>query len=70
MTQSKVTIESVAVALLKKGRSAQETLESVKKVFPNCSTSIKCIYYYSSKHKIGLKSSQEVDMAALKALGL
>lgn len=72
MTQStsSPTIESIAVKLLKSGKSAKETLALVKKVFPKCQTSIKCIYYYSSKHNIGLKKSQEVDLVALKALGL
>lgn len=63
-----VTIESVAVKLLKSGKSAKETLESVRKVFPQAKTSMKCIYYYSSKHKLGLQKSQVVDAEALRAL--
>lgn len=61
-----MTIEQFSVKCLTKGKSAQETLELVKRVFPSCQTSIKCIYYYSSKYKIGLKRSQEVNQEELE----
>lgn len=63
-----VTIEGIAVQLLKSGKSAKETLAAVKRVFPKASTTIKCIYFYSSKHKLGLQRGAEVDEAALKAV--
>lgn len=65
-----MTIEQFSVKMLQGGKSAQETLGLVKKVFPNSKTSIKCIYYYSSKYGIGLKKSQVVNDEELKkALG-
>lgn len=62
----KMTIGQFATLSLQKGKSAQETLDLVKAVFPNCSTSIKCIYYYASKAKIGLKKAQVVDDVKMK----
>jgi len=53
--------------MLQAGKSAKEVLSLVKKVFPQSNTSIKCIYYYSSKYGIGLKRSQVVDDKELKA---
>lgn len=61
-----MTIGQFATQMLQKGKSAQETLELVKKVFPNANTSIKCIYYYSSKAKIGLKKAQVVNQEELE----
>jgi hypothetical protein len=61
-----MTIEQFCVTMLKKGKSAKETLELSRKVFPSSNTSIKCIYYYSSKHKIGLSRKVEIDQDALK----
>ena len=63
-----MTIESVAVKCLRAGLSVTETLSEVKKVFPNCETTKKCIYYYSSKYKIRQNSSNEVDESALEDL--
>lgn len=62
---TKLTIESLSVELLRAGFSAKETLERVRRVFPSSQTSIKCIYYYSSKYKIGLTAQKEVDQDEL-----
>lgn len=61
-----MTIEQFSVSMLKKGMSAKECLAAVREVFPESNTSIKCIYYYSSKYSIGLKKSQVVDSEKLK----
>ncbi len=66
MTKSNVTIGGIATDLLKSGKSAQETLEIVQRVFPGCKTTIKCIYYYASKAKVALQPKQNVDAAELK----
>lgn len=62
-----MTIEQFCVKMLQAGKSAKETLALAKGVFPNSNTSIKCIYYYSSKYGIGLKKAQVIDDKALKA---
>lgn len=62
-----MTIGQFATQCLSKGKTAQETLALVKKVFPQSQTSIKCIYYYASKAKIKLAKAQVVDNDALKA---
>lgn len=62
-----MTIGTFATTCLQKGKSAKETLEMVKKVFPNSNTSMKCIYYYASKAKIKLAKAQVVDDKELKA---
>ncbi len=62
-----MTIEQFCKTMLLKGKTAQETLDLVKQVYPQSSTSIKCIYYYSSKYKIKLKKSQEINQDALEA---
>ena len=61
-----MTIEQFVVKMLQSGKGSNETLSLVKKVFPNSRTSIKCIYYYSSKHKIKLGGSQVVDQVELE----
>lgn len=66
-----MTIGQFSTKMLIAGKSAQETLDLVKKVFPNSKTTIKCIYYYSSKAKIGLKKGQVIDQVEMdKALGV
>lgn len=65
MTQSKVTIGNIATQLLKSGKSAEETLQAVKRVFPECQTTMKCIYYYASKAGIQLRKASVVDAKAL-----
>lgn len=60
-----MTIEKFVVMCLTKGKSAKETLELVYQVFPSCNTSLKCIYYYSSKHKLNLQKKSNVDLDAL-----
>lgn len=62
-----MTIGQFATTCLQKGKSAKETLELVKKVFPNSNTSMKCIYYYASKAKVKLAKAQVVNEDALKA---
>ena len=62
-----MTIGQFATQMLQGGKTAQETLALVKKVFPNSQTTIKCIYFYASKAKVGLKKTQVVDADALKA---
>lgn len=62
-----MTIGEFATLNLQKGKSAQETLAAVKAVFPSCSTTIKCIYFYASKAKIGLAKKSTADPVALKA---
>jgi hypothetical protein len=59
--KTQVTIGKFATMCLEKGKSAQETLELVKRVYPTCNTSIKCIYYYASKAKIKLAKGSECD---------
>lgn len=61
-----MTIGQFATKMLQSGKSAQETLSLVHKVFPNSKTSIKCIYFYSSKAKIGLKKAQEINEEELE----
>lgn len=61
-----MTIGQFATQSLKAGKSAKETLELVKRVFPGCNTSMKCIYYYASKAKIKLAKSAAVDADELK----
>lgn len=61
-----MTIGTFATTCLTKGKSAKETLELVKKVFPNSNTSMKCIYYYASKAKIKLAKVAVVDEKELK----
>ena len=65
---SKLTIESLSVELLKSGFNPKETLERVKRVFPSCKTTLKGIYFYSSKYKVGLTSSQQVNTSELEAI--
>ena len=62
-----MTIGQFATLCLQKGKSAQDTLDLVKKVYPSCNTSIKCIYYYASKAKIKLGHKAEVDKKAMQA---
>lgn len=62
-----MNIGQFATTLLKSGKSAQETLGTVQKVFPGCKTSMKCIYYYASKAKIKLGSGAVADQKLLKA---
>lgn len=61
-----MTIGTFATQALKAGKSAQETLALVKKVFPKSQTSIKCIYYYASKAQVRLKKAQEINQAELE----
>ena len=61
-----MTIEKFAVEMLKKGMSAKDCLAAVREVFPQSDTSIKCIYYYSSKYGIKLKKAQVVNDDLLK----
>lgn len=66
-----MTIGQFSEECLLGGKNAQETLDLVKKVFPNSQTSLKCIYYYSSKlHKEGkfggLKKTQVVNEEEMK----
>lgn len=65
-----MTIGNLIQQLLVSGKSATETLETVRRVFPNCQTSLKCVYYYSSKLRKankfdGLKKEQVIDSAEL-----
>ena len=71
MTQNKdnkVTIGGIATRLLKAGKSAEETLAAVKRVFPEAQTTKKCIYFYASQAGIQLRRAAVVDEKALKAL--
>lgn len=61
-----MTIGTFATQALKAGKSAQDTLALVKKVFPNSQTSIKCIYFYASKAQLKLKKTQEVNQEELE----
>lgn len=61
-----MTIGQLATTALLKGKSAQETLEIVKRVFPQAKTTMKCIYYYSSKAGIKLKKGSECNESELK----
>lgn len=75
MDNQQVTgIGQFATLCLEKGKTAQETLDMVKQVFPNCTTTLKGIYFYASKAKIRLGRQAEVDKAAanraLVALGV
>lgn len=54
------TIQSVAIAALKAGTSAKDTLALVLKEFPNAKTSIACIYWYANKNDIKLQKAAAV----------
>lgn len=62
---SSLTIESLAVELMKAGQSPKEALVKVRRVFPQAQTSIKCMYHYSSKHKLNLTRAHEINREAL-----
>lgn len=49
------TIQSVAIAALKEGKGAKETLAIVKEQFPDAKTSMACIYWYANKNDIKLQ---------------
>lgn len=63
-----ITIGQLAVRLLESGKSAKQTLEAVKRVFPECKTTMKCIYYYSSKAKVRLVRTSAVDQDELASV--
>lgn len=63
-----VTIGGIATQLLKAGKSAEETLAAVLRVFPEAQTTKKCIYFYASQAGIQLRRAAVVDEKALKAL--
>ena len=62
-----MTIGKFAEQCLRAGKSAKETLAMVKKVFPECKTTMKCVYYYASKAGIKLTKSAVVDQKQLEA---
>jgi hypothetical protein len=59
------TIEGFAVTCMLKGKSAKETLALVLKVFPSAKSTMKCMYHYSSKYKLGLGSKAKADQSEL-----
>lgn len=63
-----MNIGQFATKALLAGKTAQETLDLVKKVFPESKTTMKCIYYYASKAKVGLKKSVVNSEELKKAL--
>lgn len=63
MTQ--ITIGSLATQLLQSGKSSQDTLTTVLRVFPEAKTTMKCIYFYASKAGIKLGHSQVIDQVEL-----
>lgn len=64
-----IGIGTLATKALVAGKSATETLELVKQVFPGCQTTMKGIYYYASKAKVNLSKKSTADPDALaKAL--
>lgn len=48
-SKSGMTIGKVAEMCLLNGMSSADTLERVKRVFPEANTTMKCIYYYRSQ---------------------
>lgn len=61
-----MNIGQFATQALQAGRSAKETLELVKRVFPESKTTMKCVYYYASKAKIKLAKTAVADEKELK----
>lgn len=62
MTQkNQITIGNIATQLLKAGKTADETLGAVKRVFPEAQTTKKCIYFYAHQAGVALQAARVVN---------
>lgn len=62
-----MTIGKLATLALQQGKSAKDTLDMVKRVFPGCNTTMKSIYFYASKAGVRLAKHSVADQGQLKA---
>jgi hypothetical protein len=61
-----MNIGQLSKELLLSGMSNQEVLSTIKTVFPDCKTTLKCIYYYSSKLGLKRNSGSKPDETELQ----